>query len=65
MTRIEFTIVVDVDEDDLRAHVDEHGDEKYPIVADPSEFAWIDLEAAIDLGIAENVEITGFNEVDA
>jgi hypothetical protein len=63
MARHRFTIEADADEQELRAHVDQHGDSKYPIVADPSEFAWIDLQSAIEIGLADEVEIVDYEEV--
>jgi hypothetical protein len=44
--RARWIIEADADEEALREHVAKHGEQRYLIVADPSEFAGGDLEAA-------------------
>jgi hypothetical protein len=58
--RVEFNIEADVDEAALQDHVARWGDQRYPIVADPSEFAWVDLQAAVSEEFVLDPEITGF-----
>lgn len=65
MSRIRWTIEADVDEEALRSHVDKYGDSRYPIVADPSEFDWVDLEAAIGECIVEDVTLVDFEILSA
>jgi hypothetical protein len=61
--RAQWIIEADADEEALREHVAKHGEPRYLIVADPSEFAEGDLEAAVGEEIVENVEVADFEVI--
>lgn len=59
MARVKFTVSVTVDEEAVQEHVAETEGNKYPLVADPEEWTWDDLKAAVEDELAVEPEIVG------
>jgi hypothetical protein len=59
VTTVEWIVRGTVDDAAVEEHVAARPD-RYPLVADASEWTWDDLTAAVDEEFATDLEITGF-----
>lgn len=65
MSKHRFELELEIDDEALEKHVDKTGGNEYPLVAEPDEFRWIDLEAAIEKGfVLDEVEISNYTFVE-